>query len=81
MYSVGKEIRDKLSGAVEAFSRKNVAGTPHRDHPRHKSSDDGPSSKHVVNFFISNSDWLNFLPGRMMIFLLLLFDQIKSCML
>ncbi|KAH9729291.1 Casein kinase 1-like protein 9 [Citrus sinensis] len=45
--SVGKEIRDKLSGAVEAFSRKNAAGTPHRDHPRHKSSDDGPSSKHV----------------------------------
>ncbi|KAH7577692.1 hypothetical protein JRO89_XS01G0285700 [Xanthoceras sorbifolium] len=45
--SVGKEIRDRFSGAVEAFSRKNTTGTPHRDHSRHRTSEDGPSSKHV----------------------------------
>ncbi|KAJ0110534.1 casein kinase 1-like protein 6 isoform X1 [Pistacia vera] len=45
--SVGKEIRDRFSGAVEAFSRKNTSGTPHREHTRHKTSEDIPSSKHV----------------------------------
>ncbi|KAJ0052786.1 hypothetical protein Pint_01704 [Pistacia integerrima] len=45
--SVGKEIRDRFSGAVEAFSRKNTSGTPHREHTRQKTSEDIPSSKHV----------------------------------
>ncbi|XP_021888517.1 casein kinase 1-like protein 7 [Carica papaya] len=46
-FSVGKEIRDRFSGAVEAFSRRNVSGTSPRDYSKHRSSEDGPSSKHV----------------------------------
>ncbi|XP_057484771.1 casein kinase 1-like protein 10 isoform X1 [Actinidia eriantha] len=51
---VRQEIRDRFSGAVEAFSRRNGPGTGlhsdnsrHRDHSRHRSSDDVPSSKDV----------------------------------
>ncbi|XP_041000633.1 casein kinase 1-like protein 11 isoform X1 [Juglans microcarpa x Juglans regia] len=43
--SVGQEIRERFSGAVEAFSRRNGSG--HGDHSRHRSSDDVPSSKDV----------------------------------
>ncbi|KAG6393417.1 hypothetical protein SASPL_147658 [Salvia splendens] len=42
---VKQEVRERLSGAVEAFSRRNDAS--HGDHARHKSSDDVPSSKEV----------------------------------
>ncbi|KAG6395234.1 hypothetical protein SASPL_145875 [Salvia splendens] len=42
---VKQEVRERLSGAVEAFSRRN--GASHGDHSRHKSSDDVPSSKEV----------------------------------
>ncbi|KAK7344522.1 hypothetical protein VNO77_14212 [Canavalia gladiata] len=46
--SVGQKIPDRLSGAVEAFSRKNVSGHGLRnDHSRHRSSEDVPSSKDV----------------------------------
>lgn len=46
---VGQEIRERLSGAVEAFARRNGSGhgLP-GDHSRHRSSDDVPSSKDVV---------------------------------
>lgn len=47
--SVGQEIRDRFSGAVEAFSRRNGSGHGlHGDQSRHRSSDDVPSSKDVV---------------------------------
>lgn len=49
-HPVGKEIRDRFSGAVEAFSRKNNFGTLHREHTRHKTAEDLPSSKQVVSF-------------------------------
>lgn len=46
---VGKEIRDRLSGAVDAFSRRNSSRHGlHHDLSRHRSLDDGPSSKDVV---------------------------------
>ncbi|XP_062167420.1 casein kinase 1-like protein 10 [Alnus glutinosa] len=46
--SVGQEIRERFSGAVEAFSRRNGSGHGlHGDHSRHRSSDDVPSSKDV----------------------------------
>ncbi|KAL3726955.1 hypothetical protein ACJRO7_031803 [Eucalyptus globulus] len=46
--SVGQEIRERLSGAVEAFARRNGASHGfHGDHSRHRSSDDAPSSKDV----------------------------------
>ncbi|XP_022931126.1 casein kinase 1-like protein 6 isoform X1 [Cucurbita moschata] len=39
--SVGKEIRERLSGAVEVFSRRNVSGSsPHVDHPKQKAHED-----------------------------------------
>ncbi|KAL3647721.1 Casein kinase 1-like protein 6 [Castilleja foliolosa] len=42
--SVGQDIREKFSGAVEAFSRRNVTSTGrHGEHSRHKASEDGPS--------------------------------------
>ncbi|KAK7277494.1 hypothetical protein RJT34_22507 [Clitoria ternatea] len=39
--SVGKEIRDKFSGAVETFSRRNPANSsPRADHTRHRTFED-----------------------------------------
>ncbi|CAK9140606.1 unnamed protein product [Ilex paraguariensis] len=46
--SVGQDIRDRFSGAVEAFSRRNALGTGrHGEHSRQKLSEDIPSSKDV----------------------------------
>ncbi|XP_073302730.1 casein kinase 1-like protein 10 [Primulina huaijiensis] len=47
--SVGRDIRDKFSGAVEAFSRRNTSGHARPgDYSRHRtSSEDVPSSKDV----------------------------------
>lgn len=43
---VGKEIRERLSGAVEAFSRRNISSSsPHVDHSKQKTCED------VVNHF------------------------------
>ncbi|XP_019165298.1 PREDICTED: casein kinase 1-like protein 11 [Ipomoea nil] len=50
--TAGLDIRDRFSGAVEEFSRRNASGSGrHGDHSRHK-SDDVPSSKDVQ----ANSD-------------------------
>ncbi|XWS31403.1 hypothetical protein CRYUN_Cryun23aG0072600 [Craigia yunnanensis] len=47
-HSVGREIRDRFSGAVEAFSKRNISSTsPRRDHSRHKTAEDVTLSKHV----------------------------------
>ncbi|KAJ8558163.1 hypothetical protein K7X08_004929 [Anisodus acutangulus] len=46
--SVGQDIRDRFSGAVGAFARRNASGSGrHGEHSRHKTSDDIPSSKDV----------------------------------
>ncbi|KAI3469785.1 hypothetical protein Pfo_026448 [Paulownia fortunei] len=45
---VRQEGRDRFSGAVEAFARRNGAGL-HGDHSRHRSSEEVPSSKDVQN--------------------------------
>lgn len=46
---VGQDIRDRFSGAVEAFSRRNVTSSGrHGEHSRHRTSEDVPSSKDVV---------------------------------
>jgi hypothetical protein len=46
---VGQEIRDRFSGAVEAFARKNSTGhAMHRDQSRHRSSDDVVSSAREI---------------------------------
>ncbi|KAL5998722.1 Casein kinase 1-like protein 10 [Asimina triloba] len=47
--SVGQEIRDRFSGAVEAFSRRNITGSGlHGDHSKHKGLEDvAVSSKDV----------------------------------
>ncbi|TMW92176.1 casein kinase 1-like protein 7 [Solanum lycopersicum] len=46
--SVGQDIRDRFSGAVGAFSRRNASSSGrHGEHSRHKTSDDIPSSKDV----------------------------------
>ncbi|GER24944.1 casein kinase I [Striga asiatica] len=47
--SVGHDIRDRFSGAVEAFSRRNTATSSgrHGEHSRHRTSEDMPSSKDV----------------------------------
>ncbi|XP_061352923.1 casein kinase 1-like protein 11 isoform X7 [Gastrolobium bilobum] len=42
---VGQDIRDRLSGAVEAFSRRNSSGHGlHTDHSKHRSLNDQPDS-------------------------------------
>ncbi|KAE8712411.1 Casein kinase I isoform epsilon [Hibiscus syriacus] len=43
--SVGQEVRERFSGAVEAFARRNGSG--HGDQSQYISSDDVPSSKDV----------------------------------
>ncbi|KAG6766236.1 hypothetical protein POTOM_030307 [Populus tomentosa] len=44
----GQEVRDRFSGGVEAFARRNSSGHAlHSDQSRHRSSDDAPSSKDV----------------------------------
>ncbi|PHU22645.1 Casein kinase I isoform epsilon [Capsicum chinense] len=46
--SVGQDIRDRFSGAVGAFARRNGSGSGKQgEHSRHKTSDDIPSSKDV----------------------------------
>ncbi|XVF72030.1 hypothetical protein PTKIN_Ptkin12aG0088600 [Pterospermum kingtungense] len=46
--SVGREIRDRFSGAVEAFSKRNILSTsPRHDHSRHKTAEDVTLSKHA----------------------------------
>ncbi|KAJ0245561.1 Casein kinase 1-like protein 11 [Hirschfeldia incana] len=55
--TVGQDIRGRFSGAIEAFTRRNVSsqGAAHGDHSRHRSSDDVPpsSSREVVSFCCS----------------------------
>lgn len=44
-----QDVRDRFSGAVEAFARRNGSNAAlHGDHSRHRSSEDAPSSKDVV---------------------------------
>ncbi|CAN8326298.1 unnamed protein product [Cochlearia groenlandica] len=52
--SVGRDIRDKFSGAVEAFARRNATGpSPHSNHTRHRTLDDVPSPiKPVANMVL-----------------------------
>ena len=51
-FLAGHEIRDRFSGAVEAFARRNASGSGHHA-GRHKSIDDaGGSSKEAVSFFL-----------------------------
>ncbi|XP_042974330.1 casein kinase 1-like protein 6 isoform X1 [Carya illinoinensis] len=45
--SVGKETRERFSGTVEAFSRRNVSGTSPRDRSRHRTYDNYASPKDV----------------------------------
>lgn len=49
---VGKEIRDRFSGAVEAFSRRHVSGSsPRNDLSKYRTYEEVPSSKDAVNFY------------------------------
>ncbi|XVE72908.1 hypothetical protein DITRI_Ditri11bG0075900 [Diplodiscus trichospermus] len=44
--SAGREIRDRFSGAVDAFSKRNISSTsPRRDQSRHKTAEDVTLSK------------------------------------
>ncbi|KAJ7972628.1 putative Casein kinase [Quillaja saponaria] len=43
--SVGKEIREKFSGAVEAFSRRNTTSSPRGDNTKHRTFEDVRLSK------------------------------------
>ncbi|KAE9621894.1 hypothetical protein Lal_00032959 [Lupinus albus] len=46
--SVGKEIREKFSGAVEAFPRRNpTSSSPRDDHTKHRSFDEVAAHKDV----------------------------------
>nr|CAB3499389.1 unnamed protein product [Digitaria exilis] len=49
--SVGQEIRDRFTGAVEAFARRNPGSGRHGDHSRHKSLADsfGTSNEAVAD--------------------------------
>jgi len=43
---VGKELRDRLSGAVEAISRRNALASG--DHTKHRNSQDVTTSRDMV---------------------------------
>ncbi|KAL0461091.1 UNVERIFIED_CONTAM: Casein kinase-like protein 6 [Sesamum latifolium] len=43
--SVGRDIRDRFSGAVEAFSRRNASSAQHGEHLRQRTLEDLPSPK------------------------------------
>ncbi|CAH8323119.1 unnamed protein product [Eruca vesicaria subsp. sativa] len=45
--NAGKETT-RISGAVEAFSRRHPTNSSTRDRPRSRNSDDGPFTKHLV---------------------------------
>ncbi|MBA0653062.1 hypothetical protein Goklo_020267 [Gossypium klotzschianum] len=46
--SVGREVRDRFSGAVEAFSKRNISSTsPRHDHSKNKAAEDATLSKHA----------------------------------
>ncbi|WVZ08754.1 hypothetical protein V8G54_022100 [Vigna mungo] len=48
--SVGKEIREKFSGAVEAFSRRNpTSSSPRGDHSKHRGFEEGAVHKDVYH--------------------------------
>lgn len=49
-FSVGQDIRDRFSGAVEVFSRRNGSSSAHyADHSRRKAVENGPMpSKETV---------------------------------
>ncbi|GMP99353.1 hypothetical protein CsSME_00046853 [Camellia sinensis var. sinensis] len=52
--SVGQDIREKFSGAVDLFSRRHNSGSgQHGDRSRHRTSEDVTSSKDVVLFIFS----------------------------
>lgn len=41
LLSVGKELRERFTGAVEAFSRRNpTSSSPRRDHSKHRGFED-----------------------------------------
>lgn len=51
----GQDVREKFSGAVEAFSRRNTSGHGRPgEQSRHRSSDKIPSSKDVVIIFANH---------------------------
>lgn len=47
------EVRDRFSGTVEAFSRRNVSSSGlHGDHSRHRSSEHATPSKDLVSLLL-----------------------------
>jgi len=54
---VGQEIRDRFTGAVEAFARRNPGSGRHGDHSRHKSlADSFGTSNEAVSIRFSSSN-------------------------
>lgn len=52
LLSVGKDTREKFSGAVEAFSRRNPTNSsPQGDQTKHRMFEDVPQQKDMVIFF------------------------------
>lgn len=47
--AVKQEVRDRSSGALETFARRNHSGTGLHDHSRHRSSGDMTLSKDTVS--------------------------------
>lgn len=60
LLSVGKEIREKFSGNVEAFSRRNlVASTPFVDRTKYRTSEDVAVHKDLVILFVQQEEYIN----------------------
>lgn len=52
LLAVGDEIRDKFSGAVEAFAKRNSSGSGHHgdNNSKHRIHEDSPISSKDVSF-------------------------------
>jgi hypothetical protein len=54
--TVGRDIREKLSGAVEAFTQRNRPNaTPHHEHVRRRTLDEVQYAQHNPTRYESNS--------------------------
>lgn len=55
LLTVGQDIRERFSGAIEAFARKNGSSGRHGEPSRHRTLEDVPLSRDVVRITFSFS--------------------------
>lgn len=49
-FTVGQDIKDRFSGAIEAFARRNASAGRHGEPSRHRTLEDVNLSRDMVRF-------------------------------